>query len=120
MYAKLDRRQGQFHSVELKLVSKQGKTLKNWCKPEEMNTYLRENGFRNGPGGTLETDKELQKKGTFADAQHLATDGDLPIGNLDMKTGGGVNNYAMPSIPVQGAAERLLATKEWPFPEKDE
>lgn len=55
-----------------------------------------------------------------ADTKHQATDGDLPIGTLDMKTGNGVNNYAMPSIPVQGAAERLLSSKEWPFPEKDD
>lgn len=52
--------------------------------------------------------------------RHHATDGDLPIGDLEMKTGNGVNNYAAPSIPVQGAADRLLASKEWPFPEKDE
>jgi hypothetical protein len=50
-----------------------------------------------------------------------ATDGDLPIGDLKMKTGNGVNNYSMPSIPVQGAVDRLLATKEnWPFPEDED
>jgi hypothetical protein len=40
------------------------------------------------------------------------TEGDLPIGDLKMKTGNGINNYAMPSIPVQGALTRLLSTKE--------
>jgi len=40
------------------------------------------------------------------------TEGDLPIGDPKMKTGNGVNNYAMPSIPVQGAVTRLLNTKD--------
>lgn len=121
MLAKIERRQGQFSAQELKLVSKQGKTLKNWCKPAEMDSYLKENQFRRGPSGMLETDLELQKNGTFAVKQE-ATDGDLPIGDLKMKTGNGVNNYSMPSIPVQGAAERLLATKhdDWPFPDDKE
>jgi len=118
MLAKLDRRQGQFSSIEFKLVSKQGKTLLNWCRSEHMDTFLKEHGFRRLNSGMYETDKELKKNGTFADVEQQATDGDLPIGDLKMNTGNGVNNYSMPSIPVQGATERLLATKEaWPFPE---
>jgi hypothetical protein len=40
------------------------------------------------------------------------SDSDIPVGTLDMKTGGGVNNYVPPSINVSGALARLLATNQ--------
>lgn len=41
-----------------------------------------------------------------------ATEGDIPIGTEDMKTGNGVNNYVPPSLTVQGALQRLTATEK--------
>jgi hypothetical protein len=54
-----------------------------------------------------------------SDIKEEATDGDIPIGTMKVNTGGGINNYQMPSIPVQGAIDRLLASEEWPFPDKE-
>lgn len=53
-------------------------------------------------------DQELLDDGE----EHVATDGDAPIGTLKMNTGGGINNYVPPSLPAQGALARLLATKD--------
>jgi hypothetical protein len=44
--------------------------------------------------------------------EETAVDGDLPIGDLKMNGGSGINNYTQPSIPVQGAIARLLSTQD--------
>jgi hypothetical protein len=110
--AKIEKRQNQFRGFDMKLVSKQGKTLKDWCKPSELDAFLQKNGFRRMQSGLYESDATKLE----------ATDGDLPIGTPKMKTGNGVNNYAMPSLSVQGCADRLTATKhdDWPFPDDEE
>ena len=120
MYAKLENRQGQFHAKEFRLVDAKhkNKVIKNWCSGQQIDQFLKENEFRHGPNGWLETDRELQKNGTLAKIEE-ATDGDIPIGTMKVNTGGGINNYQMPSIPVQGAIDRLLASEEWPFPDKE-
>jgi hypothetical protein len=39
-------------------------------------------------------------------------DTDLPVGTTKINVGYGVNNYIPPSVTVQGALARLLATNE--------